>query len=116
MGAAENLPDSKRLISQLLTEDPGLRDIVGEFVAGLGARIAELRQARERMDWELLTTLAHRLKGAAGSYGYPEIGNLCAEMERQFRAHQADEFAEQIASLAGFADAARAGLDDPPTR
>lgn len=114
MGAAEDLPDANRLISQLLAEDPGLRDIVGEFVAGLTKRLNELKLAYEKMDWELLATLAHRLKGAAGSYGYPDISTLCAEMEHQFQAHQAEEFAQWMAQLASFTAAAREGLGTTP--
>lgn len=99
------------LVSQLLTEDASLRGIVEEFVAGLAGRVTELRRAHERLDWELLATLAHRLKGAAGSYGYPDISHLCAEMEREFRAHQAAGFQAAIGRLAAFAEAARVGLE-----
>jgi HPt (histidine-containing phosphotransfer) domain-containing protein len=99
-----------KLISQLLLEDADLRDIVEEFVGGLDTRLAELRDAHQKLDFQMLTTLAHRLKGAAGSYGYPDISRLCAEMEQQFTSHQADAFAKYSAELSRFAEAARAGL------
>jgi HPt (histidine-containing phosphotransfer) domain-containing protein len=100
-----------RLISQLLADNPGLRDIVQEFVEGLAARLDELNLAHQKSDWESLTTLAHRLKGAAGSYGYPQISTLCAEMEQQFRAHQGAKFAAWLANLDQLTTAARAGLE-----
>ena len=103
-----------KLISQLLSEDPRLRDIVQEFVDNLAARVDELRRAHEKLDWDTLVNLTHRLKGAAGSYGYPDISRLCAEMEHQLQAHQADQFAQWLASLASFATAARAGLCGSP--
>jgi len=104
-------PPAARLSSQLLAQEPDLREVVEAFVRGLDARLAEFRQAYERLDWPLLTSLAHRLKGAGGSYGYPQISQACAEMEQNFRARQADEFASWIAQLTELSAAARAGLN-----
>lgn len=110
-------PDPSRaakLVSQLLLEDGDLRDIIEEFVAGLDVRIHEIQQAHDRLDWEQLTTLAHRLKGAAGSYGYPDISRLCAEMEQRFRSHAADDFARWMSELNHMTAAARQGLSEGP--
>ena len=107
-------PDSARsdkLVSQLLLEDADLRDIVEEFVAGLDTRLNELTAAHQQLDFQMLTTLAHRLKGAAGSYGYPEISSVCAEMEQKFKSNQDDNFAAFVTELARFTDAAKAGLE-----
>ncbi len=110
MSSGPNPPSPNRLISQLLLEDADLKDIVVEFVNGLDQRLAELRQAFDRLDWDQLVTLAHRLKGAAGSYGYPEISRVCAALERSFRAHEANGFTDALAELNRLVDAARAGL------
>lgn len=99
-----------KLVSQLLVDDPELRDVVEEFVQGLSARIAEMRAAYARLDWELLRTLAHRLKGAGGSYGYPELSQLAAEMECGFRSHCAGQFNTWIRQLEQLSAAAREGL------
>jgi HPt (histidine-containing phosphotransfer) domain-containing protein len=109
MSSTPQAPAAK-LVSLLMQEDPELRDIVEEFVEGLGTRLEELQQAYENLDWEQLTTLAHRLKGAGGSYGYPDISKLCAEMEKNFREHRADAFVSQIAQLNQVVTAAAAGL------
>ena len=111
MSSAPEPSKTARLISQLLLEDASLRDIVQEFVDGLGARLDELNQAHGKLDWEMLTTLAHRLKGAAGSYGYPDISSICADMEFNFRAHHAENFQECVQRLNDLVIAARAGLD-----
>ncbi len=114
MGSANDPSRVTRLVSQLLLEDGDLRDIVVEFVDGLADRLGELRTAHEKLDWDQLTTLAHRLKGAAGSYGYPEISHLCAEMELRFRQHEADQFAKWVAELNALVAAAKVGLAEGP--
>jgi HPt (histidine-containing phosphotransfer) domain-containing protein len=105
-----NIPD--RLVSDLLRDDPETRDLVEEFVEGLTGRVAQLRQAYERLDWGTLTTLAHQLKGAGGSYGYSDLSRLCATMEAAFRTHSADQFATWMSQLEQLIAAARAGLPD----
>ena len=93
------MPDSQaapsaRLVSELLREDPDLRDLVEEFVGGLSQRLAEFKQAFEELDWDRLRALAHRLKGASGSYGYPDVSRLAMRMEANFKVHRGDEFDE----------------------
>ncbi|MFO0838646.1 MAG: Hpt domain-containing protein [Phycisphaerae bacterium] len=99
-----------KLISQLLIDDPDMRDIVEEFVAGLPVRLDELRTAYAKLDWQSLTTYAHRIKGAAGSYGYPQISALGATMETHFKSQRADDFAKWAEQFSQFARAAKAGL------
>jgi HPt (histidine-containing phosphotransfer) domain-containing protein len=99
-----------RIESRLLENDPDLRDIVEEFVAGLEGRLDELKLAYERLEWEQLTLIAHRLKGAGGSYGYPDISTLCADLERDFRKQQDSGILERFETLRQIAAAAVAGL------
>ncbi len=114
MNSSQGSTRAERLISQLLLEDADLRDVVEEFVAGLETRICELQEAHQKLDFEALTTLAHRLKGAAGSYGYPDISQHCAEMEQRFRSHEADGFNNLLNELMLLSAAARAGLQEGP--
>jgi HPt (histidine-containing phosphotransfer) domain-containing protein len=102
-----------KLVSQLLLEDASLRDLVQEFVEALPQRLEELRRAYESLDWDQLAVLAHRLKGAAGSYGYPDLSRLAAEMEEMFRLHQAEHFAQWLDRLRALIVAAKAGLESP---
>lgn len=104
------VPESGRLTSELLRGDPGMIDIVTEFVVGLAGRIREMRSAYEQRDYSRLAMLAHRLKGAGGSYGYPPISALASEMESEFRAGRATDFSQQIRTLEVLAQAATAGL------
>jgi HPt (histidine-containing phosphotransfer) domain-containing protein len=58
--------------------------------------------------------LAHRLKGAGGSYGYPSISALAAEMEHRFSAYDGTCFPSDIAMLERMAEAAESGLAGAP--
>lgn len=100
----------KKLISSLLNEDPGFLDIVQDFVNSLDQRIQELRAAHEALDWDTMTMLAHRLKGAGGSYGYPDLSALGKEMEQHFQNHVATHFSAWISQLSELTAAAKAGL------
>lgn len=100
------------LRSQLLETDPELHDLVAEFVDGLEQRIAELRAALQKSDWESLGTLSHRIKGAGGSYGYPAISQLGALMETAARAKMPEPFPTWLSELSQLNAAARQGLED----
>jgi len=109
---ANNNAVPEKIVSDLLADDPDMYDLVQEFVDGLGGRIGEFKQAYEQSDWDQLATLAHQLKGAGGSYGYPDLSSLGATMEQAFRAHSADQFAVWLDQLDHLIQAARAGLGD----
>ncbi len=106
--STHNLPT--RLVSQLLADDPEMRDIVEDFVGGLDERLRELREAYAKLDWQALCTYAHRMKGASGSYGFPDMSKLCGTMEDNFKAQRADQFADWAAQFEALTQAAKAGL------
>ncbi len=101
----------KPLFSQLLRDDADLREIVEEFVAGLPSRLEEIREAYGRLDWQHLMVLSHRLKGASGSYGYPDLSTLAANMEQAFRAQQAENLGQWMDQFESLIQAAQAGLE-----
>jgi HPt (histidine-containing phosphotransfer) domain-containing protein len=98
------------LVSQLLSDDAELRDMVEAFVVGLPHRVEELRQAYAALDWQRLHMLAHRLKGAAGSYGYPDLSRLATTMELGFALQQAGDFSAWMKQFEECIEGARAGL------
>ncbi len=100
------------LKSQLLNEDPDLADVVEEFIEGLDDRIAEMRAAFKAADSASLATLAHRLRGAGGSYGYPELTTAGAEAERQWKQADLTNAEQWIGRIEELAKAARRGLPD----
>lgn len=75
------------------------KPLIKEFTKNLPTRTSELEQAVESEDLESIKFFAHRIKGAAASYGYPKLTSLAADIEEKAR------------SLAGASDQA-SGLND----
>lgn len=84
--------------------DAELTELVEFFVAEMDARIGDLQSAIESDDLSSLRRLAHQLKGAAGGYGFPVIGDAAADVERSILGDEADisairERAEDLITL-----------------
>lgn len=60
-----------------------LEALAAEFRAGLPAQLDAMQAALERMDAPGLRSLAHTLKGSAGSYGFAALTQAAAEVERE---------------------------------
>ena len=56
-------------------------ELIGFFISELPERIEALRQASNARDVEDIQRIAHQLKGAAPSYGFPAIGSAASELE-----------------------------------
>jgi len=68
-----------------LAVDPGLAEIIELFVGELPGRVHAMRQATSAGDLPLVGCLAHQLKGAGGSHGFPHLSTLAREVERAAR-------------------------------
>lgn len=73
--------DSATPLISKLANDPTVSDLVELFVAELPARVAALERAWSENDPAGLLRLVHRLKGAAGGYGFPTIRDAARELE-----------------------------------
>ena len=63
-------------------DDPEMGELIERFVSGLGAQVAEAERALALRDAETARHVAHRLKGAAGGYGFDAITKAAADFER----------------------------------
>jgi PAS domain S-box-containing protein len=62
-----------------------LRDHAALFRQGLPAQMDAMRAALLHSDWPTLTTLVHKLKGTAGSFGFDSLTRLAATLEAELR-------------------------------
>jgi HPt (histidine-containing phosphotransfer) domain-containing protein len=74
-------------VSQL-AGDPDLRELIERFVHELPQRLAKLRLAACADNLPEVGRLAHQLKGAGGSYGFPALTEAAHELERAARVVQ----------------------------
>jgi signal transduction histidine kinase/CheY-like chemotaxis protein/HPt (histidine-containing phosphotransfer) domain-containing protein len=76
--------DAAPLLSEF-AGDPDMEDLIAEFLGELPYRMHEIEQAMRARDLNLLATLAHKIKGAGGGYGYAPITTTARELERLAR-------------------------------
>lgn len=62
--------------------DADLQDLVPQFVENRKKDIETLRQLVQKDDLEAISQLAHKIKGAAAGYGFNELSDLAAQMEK----------------------------------
>ena len=63
-------------------DDPDMSGIVGQFVSELPDRVHSMNAALAAGQFEQLRVLAHQLKGAAGGYGFPRLGEAAALIDQ----------------------------------
>lgn len=71
-------------------DDPDMVAIVALFIHELPQRLAAMHVAIAAADHEQLRMLAHQLKGAAGGYGFPNLGEAAALIDQAVRAGNDD--------------------------
>jgi len=63
-------------------DDPDMSGIVESFVSELPDRVGAMNAALAAGQLEQLRVLAHQLKGAAGGYGFPRLGEAAALIDQ----------------------------------
>jgi len=96
-------------IGSQFADDPALAGILTEFVDSLGEKIEALREALAAGSWPELETLAHQLKGAGGSYGYPVLTDAAADLEAQAKARDTEAANLALSKLAVLCQAIASG-------
>ncbi len=69
-------------IRSAFEDDPDMIDIVREFVHAFSDRMTALADSLAKGDLPQVRTLAHQLKGAGGGYGFPQITEAAANLEK----------------------------------
>lgn len=78
-------PDRKPALKSELASDPEIGELVEQFVTELPERVDVLLAAYREGDTIRVRTIAHQLKGAAGGYGFPTIGDAAKQLEQCLR-------------------------------
>lgn len=92
------------IYSTLPMDDVEFRDIVQEFIERLRDKLVEIHQAYEQRQTAELRSLAHWLKGAGGSAGFPMFTELARDLEHLTRLNCIEEMGpilDQITNITG---------------
>jgi HPt (histidine-containing phosphotransfer) domain-containing protein len=69
--------------------DPDMNEVLGEFIAGLPAQVAQIQYLLEEQNLAELRRAVHQLKGAGGGYGFPQITRLALSAEEEVKSGRA---------------------------
>ena len=90
-------------------DDPEMASILEEFLSRLDGQVEAMRKSHAEGRPEELQRLAHMLKGAAGSYGYPSLTQACRVLEDAAKARRGDEVRRDIDDVAAVVQAIQNG-------
>ena len=86
------------------TDDPGFRELMDAFMAGLPDHQKALTEAFAASDWDHLREEAHELKGSGGGYGFPKLTDLAAQLEISSRERLTDRIEADFNALQDYLD------------
>ena len=98
-------------IASQFADDPQLADILPGFVERLPSQLDALCKALEEERLEDAERLAHRLKGAGGSYGYPTLSEVAKSLELAAKAQDMGGAAAALAGVKEVCAAIQSGLE-----
>ncbi len=79
--------------------DPDLMELATDFINSLQEREHAMRTFLQQGDWEGLRSVAHKLKGIAGSFGFPIITEQAADIENQIKSERYESLEEKLQTL-----------------
>jgi signal transduction histidine kinase/CheY-like chemotaxis protein len=107
--------DDAPLTSTLAADDDDIRELVIGFVDGLPMQASAFRNAFASGDLDALRIFAHRLKGAAGGFGFPALTEAADALERALvEAVSRDELLARVDAVTRLCERARASSGVAP--
>lgn len=96
-----NLENLEKLepLESTLADDPIVKPMLPQVLAGLGARKARLEQALAQSDLVEVGQLAHDLIGLGGTFGYDELTARARQLSRAVKAQQPREVVDAAATV-----------------
>jgi CheY-like chemotaxis protein/HPt (histidine-containing phosphotransfer) domain-containing protein len=105
--------DEQPLLSYL-ADDPEMGPLIEKFLSKLAPKIQNMSEFLLNNRLDELATLAHQLKGAGGSYGFPTISDAARDVEKQSRSRDdMDQLRESVEELSRLCRQAMGGQPRP---
>ena len=96
-------------IQSEIADDPDVAELLDAFVAGLTGKVDSMRRALAHGNHDELRGLAHQLKGAGGSYGYPMLTEAARTLEGAAKAEDVEASTLALKELAELCQRAARG-------
>ena len=110
---AEAAPAEGVLFSTLPTEDPDFREIAEDFVERLDDKLDAMQQAIREHDLVEVTNLAHWVRGAGATAGFPAFTLPAKRLEALARGQQYDEIEATVEELLDLAQRIAVRPEEP---
>ena len=78
--------------NQKESKDSMFESLVKQFLESLRLEVATMDALIEHQDWAKLQNMFHNIKGRGGSFGFPELTHLAADLEGLLKNQKYDEF------------------------
>jgi len=79
--------------------DSQMQQLIRSFVSGLPATVKEITSYFRQEQWQELLSTSHRLKGAGGAFGYPELSEISRNIMEKVKQKNHQELQELIERL-----------------
>jgi HPt (histidine-containing phosphotransfer) domain-containing protein len=76
-----------------------MQQLIHSFVSGLPAVVNEITTYYKDKQWQELVSSSHRLKGAGGAFGYPELTEITKSIMEKVKQRNHRELQELIDRL-----------------
>ncbi len=103
------------LHSSLEGGDPEMLPLLLEFIAGLQGRLSELQDAVASANAERCASVAHKLKGSSGMYGFPELSVLAGKLEGAAKTGTHAECGPLVSTISSVIKRIKAGAPAAPS-
>jgi CheY-like chemotaxis protein/HPt (histidine-containing phosphotransfer) domain-containing protein len=119
--SVQDAQDSLPYLQSKYHHKPMYRPIIIDFVNAFQQRIETMQNLINAMDWDQLSVAMHQIKGAAATYGYPQVSEVAAQMEHTAKEARRDAYAVQTLRLLaermrGMGDKMKVGLEEVENR
>lgn len=94
--------ESSAAVRSEYADDPDFRELLEEFAAAVPERRQGLVDAHRANDQTALRMRAHQLKGAGGGFGFPQLSELAAELERACEIHDPVGTVTALEAIVGY--------------
>jgi HPt (histidine-containing phosphotransfer) domain-containing protein len=101
-------------IRSTFEDDPDLAELVARFVGSLPSRSEVIGRVAAEEQWEELVRLAHQLKGSAGGYGLPMLGEVASRLEQAAKRRDSAESGTLVRELRQTMSRVRLGSEAAP--